>query len=431
MNTKYPKKGVGPLVLLAIFGGLAISETAADERPTDPELGSNTFELLSYQDSGYGFKIIGLEEDPPLGFEQPDFDETGFDIGNAAFGSGGEETVQTPWPVNSELLVRRVVSIPAGTANVRIMVSVDNDILGVFFNGTKISDLVEHDGSPIRDEFRFDVPRSLVQEGENLIAFHVLDRGEASFFDTRILAELSLAELNNAMASTVLETQEGIPEVPISDIKFDCFENLEERRATITFLLSETMEAGEVEISSAHADETTTLQYSFDGKLLLSGSTSPQGPQAQILEKREMQREILALESVFADQKVRSGLLACYLVPRNLGNSTTASGVSAEQSGGDGFRECERDCNSNANSYCERSARQQSLIGGIIGAVGIEVGVAGLFATGVAIPIIGAGLAVAGFGYAIYQEFVAEPTCSEKSAQPCAESCDFIHSISP
>src|SRR5262249_38028686 len=47
-----------------------------------------------------------------------------------------------------------------------------------------------HDGCPVLDEFRFDVPQSLVQVGQNLVAFHVLDRGAEAFFDTRVLAEV-------------------------------------------------------------------------------------------------------------------------------------------------------------------------------------------------------------------------------------------------
>src|SRR5437868_4312775 len=110
---------------------LASNETsiAADPRkalgnktPADPDIAPHTFEVLSYQDSGYRFLIIGPNETPPPGFEQPfpDFDASaaGFTEGTAAFGSGGEcplqSTVQTDWPINTQLLVRRNVFIPAG-----------------------------------------------------------------------------------------------------------------------------------------------------------------------------------------------------------------------------------------------------------------------------------------------------------------------------
>jgi hypothetical protein len=101
-------------------------------------------------------------------------------MGTAAFGSGGDcplqQTVQTHWPTDSELLVRRVVEIPDDATNVRIMVSVDNDIVGVFFNGKRISDSISRDDCPVQDEFRIDVPQALVKPGENIVAFHVQDR---------------------------------------------------------------------------------------------------------------------------------------------------------------------------------------------------------------------------------------------------------------
>ncbi|MDQ3565630.1 MAG: hypothetical protein M3436_16430 [Pseudomonadota bacterium] len=105
-------------------------------------------------------------------------------------------TVQTPWDLNSQLLVRHVVSIPAGASNVRILASFDNDLVGAFFNGIQLNtETIIHANCPIRDEFRFDVPQEFVQPGENLVVFHVLDVGRESFFDARILLELRREEL--------------------------------------------------------------------------------------------------------------------------------------------------------------------------------------------------------------------------------------------
>jgi hypothetical protein len=71
------------------------------------------------------------------------------------------------------------------------MVSVDNDILGVFFNGVPITDnTIVHDNCPVEDDSSLPVPQQLIKSGPNLVAFQVLDRGGESFFDARILAEL-------------------------------------------------------------------------------------------------------------------------------------------------------------------------------------------------------------------------------------------------
>ena len=200
------------LALLLVFS-LGSREVLGDERATNPGVDPNTSEPLSYRNSGYRFLIIPPTGTPPPNFEQPGFNDTAFNFntGSAAFGGGGggaigggdcplRSTVKTAWTLLNQLLVRRVVSIPAGVTGVRVMVSVDNDIVGVFFNGQPIPIPgipfpVLHGECPILDEFRFDVPQSLVQPGQNLVVFHLLDRppkvglGNESFFDTRILAQ--------------------------------------------------------------------------------------------------------------------------------------------------------------------------------------------------------------------------------------------------
>lgn len=163
-------------VALAFVLCLMVREGRADERPTFPDFTANTIVLLPYQSPGSKFLFIPLDVEPPSGFEQPAFDEMGFGNGTGAFGSGEEcrlqSTVETGWPVNTQLLVRRRISIPAGVENARVMVSVDNDILGVFVNGVAVADTITHDECPILDEFRIDLPSELIQLGENLVAFH-------------------------------------------------------------------------------------------------------------------------------------------------------------------------------------------------------------------------------------------------------------------
>jgi hypothetical protein len=149
--------------------------------------------LLPYQASNYSFKT--------------DTDST-FRDGNAAFGSGGscplQSTVQSPWPINSDLLISRRVSIPHEAFNVRIMASVDNDILEALFNNELLASNVIHDGCPVLDEFRFDP--QFVRPGSNLLSFHVRDRGDESFFDTSIRAEVpilpSLPKTSNCFGYT-------------------------------------------------------------------------------------------------------------------------------------------------------------------------------------------------------------------------------------
>jgi len=68
-----------------------------------------------------------------------------------------QQQVSTEWSVNSRLLIRRTVIVPAGATNVRIMLSVDNDAINVYFNGHLIASNIRHESCPIGDEFRIDV----------------------------------------------------------------------------------------------------------------------------------------------------------------------------------------------------------------------------------------------------------------------------------
>ena len=206
---------IGSLALLLVFV-IELREALGDARSITPALTPNTIELISYREFGYRFKIIPRDATPPTGFEQPGFNEDafGFQFAFGSFGGGREgaigggdcplrKTVRTSWPSEptsgSQLLVRRVVTIPPGVTDIRIMVAVDNDIVGVFFDGRSLAlppGSTSHGECPILDEFRIDVSKNLVQPGQHLVAFHLRDRpstlrrANESFFDTRILAEL-------------------------------------------------------------------------------------------------------------------------------------------------------------------------------------------------------------------------------------------------
>jgi hypothetical protein len=154
-----------------------------------------TTELLPYQSTGYRYKVIDLNENPPTGYEEPGFDDSSWALGNAAFGySVGycslQTTVGTPWQLNSRLLIRRSVSIPANSRNVLIKLAIDNDAEDVFFNGTRIGGNFQHIDCPHLDDYEISVPQYLVQTGQNIITYRLYDYGGESFFDTRIFADV-------------------------------------------------------------------------------------------------------------------------------------------------------------------------------------------------------------------------------------------------
>ena len=190
---------VAGLVLLL---GLGLQLGVAQASPAaDPGVTVDTVEVLSYAASGYRYLEFGTSAPatPPTDFDEPGFDDSAFSTGAAGFGlasnqGGCGNPPITAWSQNSNLVLRKEITVPAEATDLRIMIAIDNDIVGVFFNGTLLSAQypLMHDGCAHRDSFRLDVPQSLVLTGQNLVAFHVLDRGGQTFFDNRILAEVSL-----------------------------------------------------------------------------------------------------------------------------------------------------------------------------------------------------------------------------------------------
>lgn len=149
--------------------------------------------LLPYLSADHRYAVVGFGALP--GFEQPGFDDSGFSLGAAAFGSGGtcplDSTVQTPWPLFTDLLVRRSFTVPADASAVKVAVAIDNDAQ-VFVNGVEISGGLQlHEFCATLDSFVFSVPDSILNFGSsNLLAVRARDRGGLSFFDVEVRADL-------------------------------------------------------------------------------------------------------------------------------------------------------------------------------------------------------------------------------------------------
>jgi hypothetical protein len=167
------------------------------------------------------------------------------------------------------------VAIPADTTNIRVMVSVGNDVRAVFFNGRPLSEhtlgtsSVTHEECPILDEFRFDVPPELILTGSNLVAFQVVDRGVESFFDARILAELSPDQLLEAVVV------QQAPLVPVRDVVVDARidPNGAQSSATITYAVAATREFGEIRLEQISADTLTVASFLGGERMALSTAT--------------------------------------------------------------------------------------------------------------------------------------------------------------
>jgi hypothetical protein len=166
---------------LLAFGFLLILLPAA--------YGADTL-ILPYASSGYRYQVVAWGAG--VGFEQPAFDDSGFAVGSAPFGTRTGvcplyQTVQTHWSVNTDLLLRKSFALPAGAQAVKVGVAIDNDIQ-IFINGVDISaGYQQSDGCAVRDQFVFPIPdHLLVYGGMNLLALRAHDRGNGCFCDVEV-----------------------------------------------------------------------------------------------------------------------------------------------------------------------------------------------------------------------------------------------------
>ncbi len=144
---------------------------------------------LQYQDSGYRFLQIASDFVLNPAWTQIVFDDASWTSGQGAFGSGGscplQSTVHSNWNLNTDLAIRRKLTLPAGLTNLKLHCSVDNKIVEIWFNNHLLDSNRNHDGCPAYDDFVFSVPDGYLVTGTNLIAVRVRDLGIQSFFDMK------------------------------------------------------------------------------------------------------------------------------------------------------------------------------------------------------------------------------------------------------
>ncbi len=114
-------------------------------------------------------------------FSLPDFDDSAWALGSApfGFGTGCGYPIATAWQLNSDLLLRRWITLPA-PGILRVSAAIDNDVQA-FIDGQALSDLQQFDGCGL--EFRYVADSTPREPGTYLIAVRARDRGGESFLD--------------------------------------------------------------------------------------------------------------------------------------------------------------------------------------------------------------------------------------------------------
>jgi hypothetical protein len=146
--------------------------------------------IVDYGASGYRYLEVPTGGGP-ADFAAVGFDDSAFSTGTAPFGDDAVFCPLAPttkWSRETDLLVRRSVSLPAGTTDVMVHVAIDNDF-DLFWNGTNVASIVS-EGCAVLDSFVVAIPDALLSAGPNVLAARARDRGLTSYFDLRVTANL-------------------------------------------------------------------------------------------------------------------------------------------------------------------------------------------------------------------------------------------------
>jgi len=130
---------------------------------------------------------------PPDWFE-PSFDDSGWFVGQGAFGTSfggdlanaadvGAEKFPggTVWSTNADPYLRTTFMLAEPTA-LTVWVAVDNGVLSLYLNGVLSIGNINLEGAAYRWEHVFDVDASLTQAGENTVAIQLEDHGGGTGF---------------------------------------------------------------------------------------------------------------------------------------------------------------------------------------------------------------------------------------------------------
>jgi hypothetical protein len=129
-----------------------------------------------------GWRYKQVEHGGDSGFQSGP-EPPGFASGCAAFGSNPACPAphQTNWDPDTDMLLRRSVTVPVGTTNVEVGVAIDNDFVA-YWDGGEIGSGT-HEGCAEFDSFVFGAP---TDPGPHLLAVRGIDRGVDTFLDVRV-----------------------------------------------------------------------------------------------------------------------------------------------------------------------------------------------------------------------------------------------------
>jgi len=152
-----------------------------------------TIVALPYGARDWQYKQVPWGADPHFYF--PIINPHGWHDGRAAFGTtngscswNNSTYVHTQWALNTDMLTRHWLRIPAHAFNVRISGTIDNDAT-VYFNGDELQSVTS--GNCQSGAIDVTVPRRDLNRGYDLLAIRGHDYGVADFLDVTVTYEIA------------------------------------------------------------------------------------------------------------------------------------------------------------------------------------------------------------------------------------------------
>jgi hypothetical protein len=145
-----------------------------------------------------GYRYLQVPWDAGGAFEAPGFDDSGWAIGQAGFGTIGgpcginsTSSVHTPWDLGTDMLVRKSFTLPAAATSVRVDGTIDNEAT-VFVNGVPIGSAAS--GDCLTGGIH--LPATSAVGGTNLLAIRGHDDGfTASYLDQTVTYQVPVYSL--------------------------------------------------------------------------------------------------------------------------------------------------------------------------------------------------------------------------------------------
>lgn len=143
------------------------------------------------------WKAMYTRTNPGAGWENPDFNASGWKEGTAAFGSPELSNVRTHWSEqNSDLYVRRSVELTADDLNNDLyLVYSHDDVFEIFINGTSVAKTGETWREGVKLHLSDDV-KKLLKPGKNVIAAHCHNTTGGAYTDFGLFKNLAVSNAN-------------------------------------------------------------------------------------------------------------------------------------------------------------------------------------------------------------------------------------------